>query len=100
MEPGLRSRISLRSIQATKRRNRVTEDRKTGPTPGFPLVRTGFALHVTVFCWRAFAHGKTRAPRRAARRRAYMHDGATRMLHFFGRPLHMIAAHRVATRAQ
>ena len=27
-------------------------------------------------------------------------DGATRMLHFFGRPLHMIAAHRVVTRGQ
>jgi hypothetical protein len=27
-------------------------------------------------------------------------DGAMRMLHFFGRPLHMIAAHRVATRGQ
>jgi hypothetical protein len=27
-------------------------------------------------------------------------DVSSRMLHFFGRPLHMIAAHRVATRAQ
>ena len=27
-------------------------------------------------------------------------DGATRMLHFFGRPLHMIRHGRIATRAQ
>ena len=105
MEPDLRSRISLRSIQATKRRNRVTEDRKTGPTPALSLDRTGFALHVTVFCWRAirsrFAHDKARAPQRAARRRRLAvktsrdrcsPDGATRVLHFFGRPLQMIAA--------
>jgi hypothetical protein len=32
MEPDLRSRISLRSLRATKRRNRVMEDRKPGPT--------------------------------------------------------------------
>jgi hypothetical protein len=37
---------------------------------------------------------------RAARRESLQSDGATRMLHFFGRPLHMIAAHRVATRGQ
>ena len=52
MEPDLRSRISLRSIQATKLRNgeaRVTEDRKAGPTPALSLDRTGFALDVTAF---------------------------------------------------
>ena len=36
MELSLRSRISLRSIRATKRRNRVTEDRKAGTTPALP----------------------------------------------------------------
>ena len=49
MEPNLRSRISLRSIQATKRRSRVTEERKPGPTPALSLDRTGFALDVTIF---------------------------------------------------
>ena len=66
MEPDLRSRISLRSIQATKRRNRVTEDRKAGPTPDFPFSRTGFAIDVTAFLQArdpfAVARRKTRAP--------------------------------------
>ena len=49
MKPDLRSRISLRSIRATKRRNRVTEERKTGPTPALSLDRTGFALDMSAF---------------------------------------------------
>ncbi len=52
-----RSRIALRSIRATKP---GTEERKTGPTPGFLLSKAGFAFDVIVFCWRAinlrFAH--------------------------------------------
>jgi hypothetical protein len=31
------------------RRNRNSEERKTGPTPDLSLDRTGFALDVTVF---------------------------------------------------
>ena len=184
MEPDLRSRISLRSIQATKLRNgeaRVTDDRQTGTTPTLSLDRTSFALHVTVFCRRA-KHSLSRAkessgaetrrenegvcheiPARLARRtpsprrgegwgegfgslsfcsevrtpstcpsplrgegtqlagcdtplsarrlsrvrhdaprdeRACITDAAARMLHFSGRPLHMIAAHWGATRGQ
>jgi hypothetical protein len=184
MEPDLRSRISLRSIQAAKLPNgeaRVTDERKAGPTPALSFDRTGFALHVTVFCRRA-KHSLSRAkensgaetrrenegvcheiPARLARRtpsprrgegwgegfgslsfcsevrtpstcpsplrgegtqlagcdtplsarrlsrarhdaprdeRACIPDGATRTLHFSGRPLHMIRRSRDATRAQ
>jgi len=49
MEPDFCSRISLRSIRATKRRNRVTEERKAGPTPALSLDQTGFAIDVTIF---------------------------------------------------
>jgi hypothetical protein len=68
---------------------------------------------VTVFFRRAirsrFAHDKSS---RAATRREteelavkdipqlLQPDGTTRMLHFFGRPLHMIQRSRVATRAE
>ena len=41
MEPKLRSRISLRSIQATKRRNRHKRRRKPGPTPDFLKAEPG-----------------------------------------------------------
>jgi hypothetical protein len=41
-------------------------------------------------------YATTARSKKAARRI----EGATRMLHFFGGPLHMIAAHRVATRGQ
>ena len=41
MEPDLRSRISLRSIQATKRRNRRERRRKPGATPDFLKAEPG-----------------------------------------------------------
>jgi hypothetical protein len=31
----------------------ITEERKSGPTPALSLDRTGFAIDLTVFCWRA-----------------------------------------------
>ena len=49
MEPDLRSRISLRSIQATKRRNRCNGRLKDRPHPCPSLDRTGFAIDVTTF---------------------------------------------------
>src|SRR5579862_4608519 len=60
MEPNLRSRISLRSIRATKRRNRNNGKPKARPHPCPSLDRAGFALHVAGFC-------NARAKRRAAR---------------------------------
>ena len=36
-----------------------TDERKAGTAPGFPFPRTGFALHVTVSCWRAI-HSRSR----------------------------------------
>jgi hypothetical protein len=159
MEPNHRSRISLRSTRATKRRNHVTEDRMAGPTPALSLDRTGFAFDVTTFLQarEPFALlaqnklGRQDAPenggachesptRKLAQKTpspqrgegwgegvrtlqfvlrvpnplisSFSHlggrdaacrpsaDGATRMLHFLGRPLHMIGAYRVATREE
>src|ERR1700692_688993 len=78
MEPNLRSRISLRSIQATNDETDVTDQRKAGPTPGFPFPRTGFALDVTVFCWRAislrFAHDEDSGAKERREARALGYD--------------------------
>ena len=41
MEPDLRSRISLRSIRATKDETGVSEDEKPGPTPDFRKAEPG-----------------------------------------------------------
>ncbi len=43
-----------------------TDERKTGTTPGFPFPRTGFALHVTVFYWRAIVPPSPRMCGRSA----------------------------------
>src|ERR1700731_3669310 len=72
MEPNLRSRISLRSIRATKRRNCETEERKPGPPliffypDRFRASRDHVSASARSIC--ASRAEKTRAPRRARER--------------------------------
>src|SRR5260370_42462991 len=59
-------------------RNRAKEDRKAGPTPGFPFSRTGFAFDMTVFGWRAislrFAHDEDSGAKERREARALGHE--------------------------